>query len=172
MTPEEQEAIEDKRQAVNMAAALSGQLITAALGMIALQGAYVAFADDKKQCGLWFWLLMLVAFVGFVASVFCGGKGTAALYKPGAEGRWDYALGKKSFNKQAGFCLFGILLFIIAVCVARSDKSSDAEAVQKQLETVVQGLEKQSVINQQVFSQLQTNQLQKQVQKPAQKKTR
>ena len=132
MTPE------DKRQAVNMAAGLSGQLITAALGMIALQGAYVAFAADKKQCGFWFWALMLAAFLIFVASIFCAGKGTAKLYKDGFAGKWNPDSGKGLFNAQAGLCLAGILLFIAAVSVARHDKLSSAEPTQNRFDSNVQ----------------------------------
>lgn len=139
MTPEEKKVIEDaaekaaeegienKRQAVNMAAGLSGQLITAALGMIALQGAYVAFAADKKQCGEGFWFLMLVAFLSFVASVVCAGKATARLYKNGAVGNWDPLAGKSLFSLQAISCFLGILLFIFAVFAARQDKTPDAD---------------------------------------------
>ena len=156
-----EEAVENKRAAVSMAATLSGQLIAAALGMVALQGAYIAFAADKKQCGFWFWFLMLIGFILFVTSVFLGGKGTSALYKQGAHGRWDHTLGKKLFNGQAGLCLLGILVFINAVFVAHTDKPSDIEIIEKQLETVVRGLEKQVVINQQLFFQLQTNQMSK-----------
>jgi hypothetical protein len=180
MTPEEkqavekaaEEAIENKRQAVNMAAALSGQLITAALGMIALQGAYVAFAADKKECHWDFWSLMLAAFLVFVVSIFCAGKGTAKLYKKGVEGVWNPDLGKCLFKAQAGLCLLGIVFFIWAVFLGRKDKPSEPNPTQKQLEVVIQGLEKQIVINQQIFSLLQTNQSQKVVQKPTRTKPR
>ena len=58
-----------------------GQLMAAALGMIALEGAFLTYAADKKLCGVVFWCASASAFLSFVLSVIRGGKGISLLYK-------------------------------------------------------------------------------------------
>lgn len=122
---------EDQRLATTMVAGLSSQLMTAALGMIALMGAWLTFAVDKKECGLLFWILTLASFACFVLSIVLGGKGTAILYKQGASGDWNYAKGDSAFQWQTIICFLGIFLFFSSVLVARKDKAPETSLPQE-----------------------------------------
>jgi len=137
-------AKEDQQQAVGIVTTLSGQLMTAALGMIALLGALLTFVLDKKDCGLWFWIAALLSFAVFVLSLVCGGFGTTALYKAGASGDWNYSKGDAWFQGQTALSFAGIVLFIVAVWLSGNDKTSDSVALQREVAGVRAALEKQN----------------------------
>ena len=152
----QQERKEDQKQAVIIVTTLSGQLMAAALAMIALEGAFLTFALDKKSCGLGFWLFVSSAFAVFVLSIFLGGKGIAAHYKAGADGNWNYSEGNARFRWQTALCLLGLVLFLLAVISAQTDKPSEAEGIQNAIIKVADGLDKQTVAIQQLSSQSST----------------
>lgn len=66
----------DKKEAALISVGLSGQLINAALTLIALSGAFFTFILDKKSPTISFYLCYAFSFVAFTASIFCGGRGT------------------------------------------------------------------------------------------------
>lgn len=150
---------EDQKQAVSIVITLGGQLMAAALAMIALQGAFLTFALDKKECGFWFWLFVGTGFLVFVLSIIIGGKGITKLYKTGAKGNWKHEEGDREFRWQTGLCCIGLALFILAVLVTHKDKPSDLSEIRGAIVGVADSLERQNVSIQQVSSQWQSNEL-------------
>lgn len=151
-------ADENQKQAVSIVTTLSGQLMAAALAMIALEGAFLTFALDKKVCGGCFWLFVSTSFLLFVFSIILGGKGIAILYKAGATGNWDYAQGDGRFQWQTGLCCLGLIMFILAVFSAQKDKPSDADAIKAAIVRVADNTDRQAVALQQLIAGWQSNQ--------------
>ncbi|MDB4926596.1 hypothetical protein [Mucilaginibacter sp.] len=114
----------DKKDAVNIGVTLSGQLITAALAMIAVVGTFAAFIIDKRNVGLGYYLIAGGSFLSFVVSIIFGGKGINQARKDGFTGNWNLSNTKKSFNKQSIAAFFGIVLFAISVFFGK-EKADD-----------------------------------------------
>ena len=150
-------ANEDQKQAVSIVTTLSGQLMAAALAMIALEGTFLTFALDKKVCGFWFWVFVTTSFSVFAVSIILGGKGVTILYKTGAAGNWNYAEGNGRFQGQTGLCLVGLILFGLAVVSAQKDKLSDAGAIKDAISMIATNVDKQSLVIQQFAVQLQSH---------------
>lgn len=105
----------DKKDAVNIGVTLSTQLIAASLAMIAVVGTFAAFVIDKRNVGWGYYLIAGGAFFSFVISIFLGGKGIDKARKDGFASNWNLANTKSYFNRQALFCLLGIVLFTFSV---------------------------------------------------------
>ena len=108
----------NKKEAVNIGITLSTQLITASLTMIILIGTFSTFIVDKRDVGLFYYLLTFTAFILFILSLFYGGKGINQARRNGFNGRWQINDTKKYFNKQSSTALFGIIIFIISIFVS------------------------------------------------------
>jgi hypothetical protein len=106
---------EDQRTAAGMTVTLSSQLIAAALGMLALEGAYVAFVLGTRVVAPWFGLIAVVSGSCFIASIFVAGKGITKVRDGGFDGQWSITEGKGLFNSQAILCLLGLALFLFAI---------------------------------------------------------
>lgn len=102
---------EDKRTAVGISVTLSTNLIAAALAMLAVQGAFVAYALGDRQTKASFGAVAVVAAACFVISVFVAGKGITISRNAGYTGSWDLSAGKSYFNWQAILLVLGLLLF-------------------------------------------------------------
>ena len=109
----------DKRDAVNIGVTLSTQLVAASLAMIAVVGAFAAFILDKREVGVGYWLVVGGAFLGFVVSIVCGGKGIDIARKEGYKGCWDITKTKSAFGWQANFAFLGIIFFIWSVFMGK-----------------------------------------------------
>lgn len=86
---------------------ISTQIITAALTMITVIGAFAVFVIDKRQIGTLYYLIVGIAFISFVVSIFLGGKGLSGKGKD--KKRNPY------FNWQAITALIGVAFFCISV---------------------------------------------------------
>lgn len=106
---------DDKKDAVNIGVTLSGQLITAALAMIAVIGTFGTFIADKRDIGYFYYLIVVGAFLSFVTSIYYGGKGINQARNDGFGSNWNLTETKTYFNKQAIGCFIGIFLFIVSV---------------------------------------------------------
>lgn len=105
----------DEKEAVGFAINLSSQVINAALAMLAIQFAYVAFALGNRTVGPVFYVTSSISFISYIVSIFWAGRGIAVSYSRGAKGNWDITHGDSLFNFQAIFCLLGLLSFFISI---------------------------------------------------------
>lgn len=110
------------RNAASISVALSSQLITAALTMLTVEGAYVAFVLDKRNPDNYFEIIALISAGCFILSVFLAGKAITSVRNSGFSGNWNLESGKKQFNLQAIFNAIGLVLFIVAFMLSGNDK--------------------------------------------------
>jgi hypothetical protein len=115
--PDKEGDPEDVRQSASISVAISNYVATAALGVLA--GAVVLFTYVSGTFAVEdvFYGLIGAGVLLLVASIFVGGRGSAAVAK--AVGRKEYHPNKKSewYNWQAILTLLGLLL-VIASAVA------------------------------------------------------
>ncbi len=102
---------EDQRAAANISVTLSGQLIAAALAMLAIEGAVLSFVYASRTTGYWFLALIILAAISFIGSIYVAGKGMTVLRNKGYEGTWELNRSKSHFNWQAIFCIIGLSCF-------------------------------------------------------------
>lgn len=114
---------DDKRSAVSISIGLSGQLITAALAMLTVEGAYVSYVLDKRIPASLFEIVSALSVICFILSVFLAGKAITAARNEGFSGNWSLEAGKNQFNFQALLNAVGLLLFLGAVMLSGSSKS-------------------------------------------------
>jgi hypothetical protein len=133
---------EDVRQSGTISVAISNYVATAALGVLA--GAIVLFTYVSGTFTVedrFYWLIG-AGVVSLVASIFLGGRGSAAVAK--AIGRKDYDPNKKSqlYNWQAILTLLGLLLVVVSavagVTVSRlhSDLDGRMRTLEKEVATL------------------------------------
>ena len=122
---------DDQRAAVAIEGTLSGQVMSASLAMIAIEGALVTFILDKRDVGTAFYVVYLLSFGCFILSIISGGKGIARLSKAGFGGNWSLGTAKDAFNLQALLTLVGSILFLVSVVFlsGRSKSNSDKEDI-------------------------------------------
>jgi len=106
---------ENEKAAVGFAINLSGQIIMAALAMLAIQFAYVAFALGNRTVGTVFYITSSLSVISYILSIFLAGRGIATSYSKGAKGDWKITHGDSLFNFQALLCLLGICFFFISI---------------------------------------------------------
>jgi hypothetical protein len=116
---------EDKRTAVGMSVTLSGQLMSAALAIIALGGGLIAVFVQNRDVGGFFYIAVTVSFLAFVFSIYIGGRGITISRTEGFQGKWDLQSGAPHFNKQAIACFVGLISFLLAVIFSGSPKDSE-----------------------------------------------
>ncbi|MBE9584954.1 hypothetical protein IM792_10885 [Mucilaginibacter sp. JRF] len=144
---------DDKREAVNIGINLSGQLITAALAMIAVIGTFGVFILDKRDVSFWYYLIFGGALFAFVASIYFGGKGIDKARKDGFAGTWDILNTKTHFNRQAACCFIGIFLFILSV-FSGTEKPDDLQKEISKVKDAVTRLQLNDSLNKQKVSSL------------------
>jgi gas vesicle protein len=131
--------------------AISSQLISFSLAMIALLGAIFVFILDKKEASSLFYLLILSTFLSFLISIIHAGKGMQSLTKPEEvkilsestinedvdelnnvqkNNKNDYKH-ISSFGYQAAFNFLGICLFIPTIFTVNDKKDEIVEQVKK-----------------------------------------
>lgn len=118
---------EDRRLATEIFVNLSTQLMAASLAMIAVEGAFVTFFIDKNKVIPLFFAASLASFVFFVLSIYFGGLGINDLAKSGFQGDWDLNISKARFNRQAIFCILGLIAFLFSWLLNGNSSSSDLE---------------------------------------------
>lgn len=114
--------IEDERAAANISVTLSGQLIAAALAMLAVEVAVLSFVCSNRTTGYWFIGLIIIAAICFISSIFVAGKGITALRNKGYKGKWELASTQNKFNWQAILCLVGLSCFFCSAFFIGSPK--------------------------------------------------
>ncbi|TET47494.1 hypothetical protein E3J62_01300 [candidate division TA06 bacterium] len=100
---------EDKRTAVGMSVTLSVQLIGAALAMLTIEAAYVAFVLASRDITGLFVLFGFVTAILFILSIVIAGLGITESRNSGYSGSWRLDVGRKFFNWQAILCLLGLV---------------------------------------------------------------
>lgn len=116
--------VENKRFAIDIGVNLSGQLINASLSMLAIIGALFIFIIDKRETSTFFYVLMVVSFLSFIASIFLGGKGINKIREKSFKDKLDLKCSKDFFNYQAILCIIGILTCLLSFVFT---KKSDAD---------------------------------------------
>lgn len=134
--------IEDKRAAVGISITLTTQLISAALAMLSVEGAYIVFAlGSRNVIHPWFELTATLTAISLVMSIYSGGEGATKSRNSGFLGNWDLSNGKNEFNKQALFCCAGIFLFAITLLLSGSSQQSSLEKSVSSLERQIKILD-------------------------------
>lgn len=121
-------APEDKRTAVGLSTTLSGQLVQAAVAILTVEGAYIAYALVSRQTHTSFGFVAFLAAVAFVLSVYFSGKGITEARNAGFAGDWNLASGKKYFNLQTLSLMSGLVLFAAMLFLSGSSKESALES--------------------------------------------
>jgi len=122
---------DDKKTAVGISVTLSGQLITAALAMVAVEGAFVAFALGNRNVFRGFeWLSGLTAIL-FILSIFVAGKGITKARNDGFNGAWNLQTTKNHFNWQAILCVLGLVSFFVTLLLSGGPKKRDRGQARK-----------------------------------------
>jgi len=126
---------DDERAAANITVTLSGQIIAAALAMLAIEGAVLSFVYSNRITDYRFFVLIIVAAVSFISSIYRAGKGITALRNQGYEGNWELKSTKNHFNLQAILCLIGLSCFFgsaFFIGQPKADKLTDEITLIKQ----------------------------------------
>jgi multisubunit Na+/H+ antiporter MnhC subunit len=135
---------EDKRTAVGLSVGLSGQLISAALAMLALEGTYLAYALASREVLIGFEVVSVAAAAAFIWSVLVAGKAVTEARNAGFAGEWKLEAGKDKFNQQAQALVLGLALFVGVLLLSgenKVDKSPSADESRMQLTARVADLE-------------------------------
>jgi outer membrane protein OmpA-like peptidoglycan-associated protein len=132
---------EDKRSAISFSVTLSSQLVTAALAMLTVEGAFVAFALSNRSVETGFTLFVLLAGVSFILSIVIAGKGITAARDAGFQGNWSLEAGKNYFNWQAILCLTGLVLFFGALFRSGTPVSFPVESKLTDLNAKIEALQ-------------------------------
>jgi hypothetical protein len=119
---------EDKRTAVGISVTLSSQLITAALAMLAIEGAFVAFALGNRNVIGGFLCLSVLTAILFILSIFIAGKGITKARNEGFKGTWKLEAGENHFNWQAILCILGLASFMATLLLSGGPRESEIEA--------------------------------------------
>jgi hypothetical protein len=123
---------DDQRNAATIYTSLSSYVMTASLGVIAAQAAVATFVLDKRDHLTCFYICMIAGIVSSVVSVVFGGKGIAAIASGGFGGTWSIKPNGDPFNRQAIFCLLGMVLLLVSVFTGQpKPENPSAEQVQR-----------------------------------------
>jgi outer membrane murein-binding lipoprotein Lpp len=136
-------ADEDKRSAISFSITLSSQLISAALAMLAVEGAYVGYALGSREPNILFVPLATVAAMAFIVSVFIAGKAITAARDAGFSGGWSLDAGKSQFNWQAVLLLVALGLLGATFLASGRSKESILEMKVEGLRNDIQRFETQ-----------------------------
>jgi hypothetical protein len=128
---------EDQRNAATIYTSLSSYVMTASLGVIAAQAAVATFVLDKRDHLTCFYVCMIAGMAASVVSVVFGGKGIAAIASGGFGGTWSIKPNGDPFNRQAFFCLLGMVLLLVSVFTGQTKPDNpNADQIQR-LSTII-----------------------------------
>ena len=106
----EQEIFKNKREATLLGTQISFALMFVT-SMMMLTGTIAScFFLFAKSCSIWGAFFHLLFYVHSITSIVIGGKAINEVRNSGFAGKWDIAIGKEEFNRQA------ILLLFAAIC--------------------------------------------------------
>ncbi len=146
----EKEYEDHKKEAVGIGVTLSTQLIASSLTMITVAAAIIVFVVEKREVGIFFYVVAFIAFASFVYSIYQGGKGINVIRENGFEGKWSLTTSKSFFNKQAISSLLGIVVLVTTVFFG-SEKNEGLSNDMKALIKVVEYRDALSVYKQDVL---------------------
>jgi hypothetical protein len=130
---------EDQRSAATIYASLSSYVMTASLGVIAAQAALATFVLDKRDHLTGFYVCMIAGLIASVVSIVFGGKGIAVIASGGFDGTWSLKPNGDSFNRQAIFCLLGMILLLVSVfCGRPKPENPNVDQIQRLNTTLTQ----------------------------------
>lgn len=124
---------EDKRTAVEFSVTLSGQLISAALAMLAVVGGYVAYVMCNRTPSPLFPWLSAAASIAFITSIFVAGKAITESRNAGFEGNWSLEVGRPQYNLQAVLCAVGLVCFAVSLFFSGQSTADKTDAAITQL---------------------------------------
>lgn len=133
---------EDRRVAVGISITLSSQLITAALAMLTIEGAYLGFVLGAREISPLFLLFTVLSAVAFFGSIFAAGKAITQSRDLGFDGNWDTKATKGKYNWQAFLCIVGFLTFMLSV-------ASSGTPIETQLQKQVMEIGNQLAVSEQ-----------------------
>ena len=82
---------------------------------------------------------MVAGLVSSVVSIVFGGQGIAAIASGGFKGTWSLKPDRDSFNRQAIFCLLGMLLLLVSLFSGSPKlENPSAEQIQRLANTITQ----------------------------------
>lgn len=119
---------EDKRAAIGLSTNLSGQLVQAAVAILTVEGAYIAYALVSRETHSAFGVVAFSAAVAFVLSVYFSGKGITEARNSGFLGDWNLSSGKAYFNLQTLSLITGLVLLAAMLFLSGNSKESTLEA--------------------------------------------
>jgi hypothetical protein len=128
-----------KKDAVLVGVTLSNTIITASVSLIAVLATITSIFITNYVLTVTFYIFVFLAFFALIASIFTGGKGIDKIRKEGFENNWQIEYTKSIFNKQAIFCLFGILFVFLTLIIGLNSTSKETKA--KELEEKIRLLE-------------------------------
>ena len=119
-----------------MTSSLSSQLISSALAMLALEGAFFTFIATQKQLNFCFYLLIIFSTIFFILSIFSGGKGINELRREMFSKNVNKKSGSFWFNLQAIISLIALVLFGISFLFSLTlpQENNDIQATIKHLQ--------------------------------------
>lgn len=128
--------LEIQQAFAEMTSSLSSQLISSALAMLALEGAFFTFIATQKQLNFCFYSLLTLSAFFFILSIFFGGKGINKLRGDIFYEKVNKQSGSPWFNLQAIISLFALFLFGISFLFSLSlpQASSDIQATIENLQ--------------------------------------
>ncbi len=99
----------------------------AAVTMLTVEGAYIAYALVSRDTQPAFNLLAFLSAVAFVVSVFLSGKGITLARNKGFDGDWILEAGKSYFNAQALALIVGLVLLAAMLWSSGVPKESELQ---------------------------------------------
>lgn len=109
---------------------ISTQVIAASLTMITVMGAFAVFIFEKREIGFWYFLIVGIAFLSFVISIFLGGLGMSG---KGANKKTN-----PYFDWQAKTALIGIILFCISLFLGKTKPEELEKRISDQDKVIIE----------------------------------
>lgn len=135
---------DDKRTAVGLSTNLSGQLVQAAVTMLTVEGAYVAYALVSRETHSLFGAVSFFAALAFVASVYLSGKAITKARNSGFTGNWDIHAGKQDYGLQAFALIVGLMLLAATLALSGKPKESDLQRRVDDISLAMENLRRES----------------------------
>jgi hypothetical protein len=98
-----------------MTIGLSGQIVQAALGVVAVQAVIATWVIDRRVHLTWFYVVSACAVGALLLSIIVGGRGVAEIIGKGYHGTWLIRTKRHKFNAQAILTLLGAILVVVSV---------------------------------------------------------
>jgi hypothetical protein len=108
---------DNQRQAAAIKVSISNYVGTAALAMLAGAVALFTYVQQNFNPSASFYVLILLAVIALVGSLFAGGKGANSTATALAQGTWDDKTKTKAYSRQAVLTLAGLVLVLAAAGV-------------------------------------------------------